>query len=63
MKRALRIGPLIFRDPVLLCGALYVLIWFDAGGFLRLGLCAAILHEWGISWSTGRCSAHSRPSK
>ena len=47
MKRALRIGPLIFRDPVLLCGALYVLLWFDASGFLRLGLCAAFLHEWG----------------
>ena len=25
MKRALHIGPLIFRDPVLLCGVLYVL--------------------------------------
>ena len=36
MKRALRIGPLIFRDPVLLCGVLYVLLWFDASGFLRL---------------------------
>ena len=47
MKRALRIGPLIFRDPVLLCGALYALLWFDASGFLRLGLCAAFLHEWG----------------
>ena len=47
MKRALHIGPLVFRDPVLLCGALYVLLWFDASGFLRLGLCAAFLHEWG----------------
>ena len=47
MKRALRIGPLIFRDPVLLCGALYVLLWFDASGFLRLGLLAAFLHECG----------------
>ena len=37
MKRALHIGPLVFQDPVLLCGALYVLLWFDASGFLRLG--------------------------
>ena len=44
MKRALHIGPLVFRDPVLLCGALYVLLWIDASGFLRLGLCAAFLH-------------------
>lgn len=57
MKRALRIGPLIFRDPVLLCGALYVLLWFDASGFLRLGLCAAFLHEWGhilVYWAMFR---------
>ena len=47
MKQALHIGPLVFRDPVLLCGVLYVLLWFDASGFLRLGLCAAFLHEWG----------------
>lgn len=47
MKRTLRIGPLVFRDPVLLCSVLYVLLWFDASGFLRLGLCAAFLHEWG----------------
>ena len=47
MKRILRVGPLIFRDPVLLCGVLYVLLWFDASGFLRLGLCAAFLHECG----------------
>ena len=57
MKRALRIGPLIFRDPVLLCGVLYVLLWFDASGFLRLGLCAALLHEWGhilVYWAMFR---------
>ena len=57
MKRALHIGPLIFRDPVLLCGALYVLLWFDASGFLRLGLCAAFLHEWGhilVYWAMFR---------
>lgn len=47
MKRNLRLGPLIFRDPVLLCGALYLLLYFDASGFLRLGLLAAFLHEWG----------------
>lgn len=47
MKRQLRIGPLIFRDPQLLCGALYVLLYLDASGFLRLGLWAAFLHEWG----------------
>lgn len=44
---AVRLGPLVFRDPVLLCGALYFLLYFDASGFLRLGLLAAFLHEWG----------------
>lgn len=47
MKCTLSIGPLVFRDPVLLCGVLYLLLWFDASGFLRLGLCAAFLHECG----------------
>ena len=47
MKRQLRCGPLIFCDPLLLCGALYVLLCFDASGFLRIGLTAAFLHEWG----------------
>ena len=49
MKRpdALRLGPLVFRDPVLLCGSLYFLLYFDASGFLRLGLLAAFLHECG----------------
>ncbi len=42
-----RIGPLVFRDPVLLCGVVYLLLYFDASGFLRLGLLAAILHELG----------------
>ena len=36
-----------FRDPVLLCGVLYGLLLFDASGFLRTGLLAAFLHEWG----------------
>ena len=43
----LRFGPLVFRDPVLLCGGLYLLLSFDASGFLRLGLLAAFLHEMG----------------
>lgn len=43
----LRIGPLVFRDPMLLCSVLYLLLYFDAGGFLRLGLLAAFLHEMG----------------
>ena len=42
-----RAGKLIFRDPVLLCGMVYLLLYFDASGFLRLGLLAAILHELG----------------
>ena len=42
-----RVGKLVFRDPVLLCGVIYLLLYFDAGGFLRLGLLAAILHELG----------------
>lgn len=47
MRRLVRLGPLMFRDPLLFCGALYLLLWFDASGFLRIGLCAAILHEIG----------------
>ena len=47
MKRMLRAGPFVFRDPVLLCGVLYGLLWFDASGFLRIGLWAAFLHECG----------------
>ena len=47
MRRLVRLGPLVFRDPLLLCGALYLLLWSDASGFLRIGLCAAILHEMG----------------
>ena len=37
----------MFRDPLLLCSALYFLLYFDASGFLRLGLLAAFLHECG----------------
>ena len=42
-----RAGKLVFRDPVLLCGMVYLLLYFDASGFLRLGLLAAVLHELG----------------
>lgn len=47
LRESRRLGPVVFRDPVVLCGALYVLLYFDASGFLRLGLLAAFLHEWG----------------
>lgn len=47
MRHRFRYGSLVFRDPLLLCGTLYVLLYFDASGFLRLGLLAAFLHEWG----------------
>ena len=47
MRHRFQYGPFVFRDPLLLCGALYVLLYFDASGFLRLGLLAAFLHEWG----------------
>ena len=47
MRRLVRAGPLVFRDPLLLCGALYLLLWSDASGFLRIGLYAAVLHEMG----------------
>ena len=46
MRHRFRYGPLVFRHPLLLCGALYVLLYFDASGFLRLGRLAAFLHEW-----------------
>ena len=46
-RTPLRMGPLRFRDPVLLCGVLYGLLWADVSGFLRAGLLAAFLHEWG----------------
>ena len=46
-RQNLRLGFLNFRDPFLLCGVLYLLLWFDASGFLRIGLWAAIFHEMG----------------
>ena len=42
-----QLGPLVFRDPLLLCSALYFLLYFDASGFLRLGLLTSFLHECG----------------
>lgn len=47
MRRELQVGKVCFKDPVLLCGILYLLLYFDASGFLRLGLAAAFLHEMG----------------
>lgn len=47
LRHRVRLGPVVFCDPLLLCGVLYVLLWLDASGFLRLGLAAAALHELG----------------
>jgi Zn-dependent protease len=41
------VGNLEFCDPIPACMALYLLLYFDAGGFLRIGLLAACLHEGG----------------
>lgn len=58
-----RAGKLVFRDPVLLCGAVYLLLYFDASGFLRLGLLAAILHELGHILSTASSKGICRSSR
>lgn len=59
---SIRLGPLTFRDPLLLCGVLYILLWMDAGGFLRAGLWADFCGpgcgwpfsmRWVICWPTG----------
>ena len=59
MKHWVRFGPLELHHPLLLCGMLYLLLYFDASGFLRLGLASALLHEAGhilVYWVfTGRC--------
>ncbi|MCI2046719.1 MAG: peptidase [Faecalibacterium sp.] len=51
LQRALapevRLGPLHFIDPMLLCGGLFLLFGMDAGGWLRLSLLASVLHEAG----------------
>lgn len=46
-RQNFRLGCLNFRDPFLLCGVLYLLLWFDASSFLRIGLWAAVFHEMG----------------
>ena len=43
MKQRFRIGKISFQDPLILCGALAILLYFDASGFLRVGLLAAVL--------------------
>lgn len=63
MRRLVRLGPLVFRDPLLLCGALYLLLWFDASGFLRIGLCAPSSTKWVISLSICSCSGDFPSSK
>lgn len=45
--RRVRVGPVVFRDPFFTCGLLYLLLYFDNSQFLRIGLLAAFLHEWG----------------
>ena len=47
MKQRFRIGKISFQDPLILCGTLAILLYFDASGFLRVGLLAAVLHEMG----------------
>ena len=36
-REARKLGPIVFRDPVLLCGGLYLLLYFDAGFFCGWG--------------------------
>ena len=43
--RRVRAGKLVFRDPLCTCALLYILLYFDGSGFLRLGLLAAALHD------------------
>ena len=45
--RRVRAGKFVFRDPLCTCALLYILLYFDGSGFLRLGLLAAALHELG----------------
>lgn len=47
MSRRFRVGNIVFRDPILLCGVLYLLLYFDASGWMRLSLLTAFLHESG----------------
>ena len=55
-REARKLGPIVFRDPVLLCGGLYLLLYFDAGGFRRLGLLAAFLPSQTIYYAAIRRS-------
>ena len=57
---ALRLGPLVFRDPVLLCGSLYFLLYFDASGFLRLACWRRSCTSAGTFWCIVRCCAAFR---
>lgn len=45
--RRVRVGCLVFQDSLPLCVLLYLLLYFDSSGFLRVGLLAACLHECG----------------
>ena len=47
LLRRVRVGRLVFRDPAPTCALLYLLLYYDGSGFLRVGLLAAALHEWG----------------
>ncbi len=47
LSRQVKAGPLVFRDPLPSCMALYLLLYFDSSHFLRIGLLAACLHECG----------------
>lgn len=47
MRKTISLGKLTFQDPLLLCSVLSILLYFDASGFLRIGLLAAFLHETG----------------
>lgn len=58
-----RAGKLIFRDPVLLCGVVYLLLYFDASGFLRLGLLAAVCTNCGTFLSTASSKSICRSSR
>ena len=58
-----RAGKLIFRDPVLLCGVVYLLLYFDASGFLRLGYWRLFCTSWGTFLSTASSKGICRSSR
>ena len=47
MRKTISFGKLSFQDPLLLCSVLSILLYFDASGFLRIGLLTAFFHETG----------------